>query len=122
MPSRTVLLVDPDGDSLTIYSLILEHHGYRVLRARTPEDGLRLAIEQRPDVVVAELFLAPVEGKPLPDRLRQEAWSAGVPIVALSTLALAQTRAGLGVCDGYLLKPCVPTRLLAEVERVLQHS
>ena len=117
MAPRTILLVDQDGDSLAIYSLILEHHGYRVLRARTSAEGLRLALEQHPDLVVSELCLDLVDGTALPDRIRQEPWVPHLPIVVLTTLPFPRERSA--ACDSYLAKPCVPSRLLAEVDRFL---
>lgn len=119
MRPPTVLLVDRDSDSLAIYSLYLRHHGYRVLTGRDGAEGLRLAREQLPDVVLAELFLPPVEGRHFTEKLKEDALTARLPVVAVTSFPLIPTERGkrLGVYDGYLTKPCVPTRILQEVER-----
>src|SRR5690606_16450194 len=65
MAASTVLLIDNDQDSITIYSLILRHHGYEVVPATDGETGLRLALELKPDIVVTELFLPQLQGPSL---------------------------------------------------------
>lgn len=121
MTSRTVLLADSDHDSRSIYALMLEHHGFRVVHAASGADAHRIACESRPDVVVTELLLAPVEGQPIALLLKRDQRTAGLPVVGLTVLPanLGLTQ-GLLACDAYLVKPCTPTRLLREVERLLQ--
>ena len=119
-PPATVLLVDEDRDSLAIYSMILEHHGFHVLRAPTEDDGFRAACEDDPDLVVTELFVLHRPPREcLAERLRGDPRTAHLPLVALSTVALLSDHPALRVCDSYLSKPCVPSRLLREVQRLL---
>jgi two-component system, cell cycle response regulator DivK len=119
MANPTVLLVDDDFDSLTIYALMLEHHGYRVLRARGGEDALRLMADTLPDVVVTELRISASEGLSLAEHLKRDSRTAGVPVLAVTSFPVRSGwhASGLAVCDTYLSKPCAPSRLLAEVER-----
>lgn len=119
MATRTVLLADADRDSRAIYSLMLEHHGFRVLPARDAAEALRLAAEARPELVVADLFLFR-EGRPLAALLRGPDGGAEVPLIGLTSLAASPGTAPAWLaCDSLLLKPCVPSRLLREVRRVL---
>lgn len=123
MAIPTVLLADPDADSRTVYSLMLEHHGFRVVEARDPSAARRLACEERPDVVVAELFLPFLEGLPLPVLLKREECTAHIPVIGLTALSTAVGAApGLLACDSHLVKPCTPSRLLHEVRRMLDPS
>lgn len=119
MTMRTVLLVDEDLDSLNIYSLMLEHHGYQVLRARGSDEALRLTTAHVPDVVVTELHVSGVMGRSLAEHLKRDSRTASVPILAVTSFPVRSGRqsAGLAVCDAYLAKPCSPSRLLREVER-----
>lgn len=121
MATPTVLLADPDRDSRAVYSMMLEHHGFRVLLARDPSAARRLACEERPDVIVAELFLPFVEGLPLAVLLKRDACSAAIPVIGLTALASSVgTVPGLAACDSHLVKPCTPSRLLTEVRRMLE--
>jgi CheY-like chemotaxis protein len=119
MTAPTVLLVDEDLDSLTIYSLMLEHHGYRVLRARGAEDAILLIADTLPDIVVTELRVAAYGGISLAEHLKRESRTARVPILAVTSFPVRSGwhTSGLASCDTYLAKPCAPSRLLAEVER-----
>ena len=121
MPRKFVLLVDSHEDSRTIYTAILEHHGFVVVAAASGADGLRLAREHRPDLIVVE-FSPPRQASLATVRaFRTQAATAAVPVVALSTTIGEADRELLlseGVA-GYMVKPCPPLTLLAEARRVL---
>jgi CheY-like chemotaxis protein len=119
MRSPTILLAD--ADSRTVYALMLEHHGFRVLHAPDGAEALHLMDEQRPDLMVLDLFLPLVDGSPLAALIRRDPRTAALPVIALSALptAVALPR-GLQLCDQHLTKPCTPSRLLGEVRRMLE--
>jgi DNA-binding response OmpR family regulator len=121
VPAKIVLLVDSHEDSRTIYTAILEHHGFAVVAAASAEDGLRLSRERRPDLIVVE-FSPPRQASLATVRaFRAEPSIARVPMVALSTTVGDTDRAVLyaeGVA-GYMVKPCPPLTLLAECRRLL---
>jgi DNA-binding response OmpR family regulator len=112
MPPRTILLIDPDPDSLEIYSLMLEHYGFRVVCASNVEEGVLRAAEQAPELVVVEPF-SRSSGRPVLDALAGDPHTSGLAILPLTS---APTRMDGG---GFLVKPCRPTELLAEVRKRL---
>jgi CheY-like chemotaxis protein len=120
MSPATVLLIDNDEDSVTIYSMILEHHGYRVLHAGDGESGLRLAREARPDLVISELFLTRLTEPTVAEMLRSDERTAHLPLILLDSISAYQPEVldRLQRCTR-LTKPCEPSRLLGEVERLL---
>lgn len=117
----SILLVDNDPDSIAIYSLILKHHGYDVLSARDGATGYRLAVDRRPSVVVSELYLPPVEGLSLHEQLRKNEGTASIPLILLDSIATFGVELGLedSLAATRLTKPCEPSRLLMEVEKLL---
>ena len=121
MAPKTVLLVDPHQDSRVVYATVLLHSGYRVLEAVDDEEGLRLARVQEPDLILTELFPRGQGGKMLPERLREEPATSGIPVIALTAhlvpadWAAALERSGARV----LTKPCGPRRVLEEVRSLL---
>jgi len=121
MDQRTVLLVEDDEDNRIVYTTILEHRGYRVLEAVNGEDGLRLARETRPDAILMDVSIPLIDGWMVTERLKQAPDTAHIPVIALTAHALAEDRerAHEVGCDGYLIKPCEPSRVIAEIERVL---
>ncbi|MEX2582479.1 MAG: response regulator [Gemmatimonadota bacterium] len=120
MAAATVLLIDSDADSIAIYSMILQHHGFAVIHAHDPETGLRVALETRPDLVVSELFLPAVRGLSLFNRLRADQRVAETPVIVLDSILSTDSEftEALGSLNR-LKKPCEPSRLLLEVQRLL---
>ena len=121
MAPSTVLLIDSDTDSVTIYSLILRHHGYKVYHALDGATGLEMAFEMRPDVVISELFMPPVEGGSVLDRLRQDTRTAATPLIVLDSIPTFGWDRLESLGDlRRLTKPCEPSRLVQEVANVLE--
>ena len=121
VPCRTVLLVDPHEDSRTIYSAILEHHGFGVVAAPSIEAALRAAAERRPDVVVFAFVPPRARSLEALRAFRGDPAAAAVPMLVLSTTLGDVDRDVLlaeGVA-GYMLKPCPPLELLAEIKRLI---
>jgi response regulator RpfG family c-di-GMP phosphodiesterase len=116
-----VLLIDGDPDSLNIYSILLEHHGYRVLRAPSGEDGLRLATEQRPNLIILDPY-TPFRGQAgVLDALLENVATAAIPLLVLTAVPGFLISPRYGLTPGQLLsKPMQPRLLLYEVERRLQ--
>jgi DNA-binding response OmpR family regulator len=116
----TVLLIDADTDSVVIYSLILQHHGIQVIHAHDLEAGVRLAAEMRPDLVISDLFLPKLGGMSVVEVLRTEDATSGTPLIVLDSLsALATGHEPVLEGTNRLTKPCEPSRLLKEVQRLL---
>lgn len=119
--SRTILLVEDHEDNRIVYSTILEHFGYTVLLATDGAEGVRLAREALPDLVLMDVSIPVMDGWEATRVLKSEPATAGIPIVALTAHALAtdRERAAEAGCDGYLAKPVEPRRVLEEVRRFL---
>lgn len=119
--AKTVLLVEDNEDNRTVYRTILEHFGYEVVEARNGEEGIRLAREQLPDVILMDISIPVIDGWEATKILKSDERTQQIPIIALTAHALATDRAKAEEvgCDGYLAKPCEPRRVVAEVERFL---
>ena len=122
MDGPTVLIIDGDSDSLNIYSLILAHHGFRVLLASDGETGFAMACEHQPDLIVLEPFLPGVSDLPLVELLRGEPRTAELRVLVVTSVPSRAESLGAVVpwAEGYLVKPCQPRYFLAEVQRRLQ--
>ncbi len=116
--AKTVLLVEDNEDNRTVYRTILEHYGYQVVEARNGEDGIRMAREQHPDLILMDISIPVIDGWEATRVLKGDESTSGIPIIALTAHALATDRAKAEEvgCDGYLAKPCEPRRVVAEVQ------
>jgi CheY-like chemotaxis protein len=124
MPEREaplVLLVEDDTDTREMYSEYLSYSGLRVAEAPTGFRALQRAREQKPDVVVTDIWMPGMDGLELSRRLRAEGPTRDVPIIAVSGNPTAAGAHEAG-CDMMLEKPCTPDRLLHAIEDMLDKS
>jgi CheY-like chemotaxis protein len=124
MDSKTVLLVEDNGDNRIVYAAILQHHGFRVLEAANGEEGVRLARAERPDAILMDISLPVMDGWRATALLKGDPATSQIPIIALTAHALSMDRAKAKAvgCDGYLTKPCEPSRVVAALQRVIEAS
>jgi two-component system, cell cycle response regulator DivK len=119
--SKTVLLVEDNEDNRTVYRTILEHFGYQVVEARNGEDGIRMAREGRPDLILMDISIPKIDGFEATRILKSDPATRGIPIIALTAHAMEEDRrrARVSGCDGFLAKPIAPRRVVSEVRRYL---
>jgi CheY-like chemotaxis protein len=83
----TILIVDDDPDLLESLAAFLDAQGYRVVRARDSQEGLRLARSEPPDLIVMDIMMRErTEGLFAVQEIRRTPALAGVPVFVLSAL------------------------------------
>jgi CheY-like chemotaxis protein len=116
-----ILLVDDYPDALEIWGLYLRSLGYDVVLA---DDGLKavaMARLTKPDVIVLDLELPGITGFEAAARLRNDRETASIPLIAATGYShgFFLDRARESGFDAIVLKPCEPSALAAEIERLL---
>ncbi|HEX8393175.1 MAG TPA: response regulator [Longimicrobium sp.] len=121
MSSPIVLLVEDNEDNRTIYTTILRHVGIDVIEAGNGEDGIRLARERNPAVILMDVAMPGIDGWEATRRLKADVDTAHIPVIALTAHAMAEDRqrAVEAGCEGYLAKPIEPRRVVEEVRKML---
>lgn len=116
-----VLLVEDEPQMRRFLRVALEGSGYRYLEAGTGQEGLALAVQHRPDVILLDLGLPDMDGLELMTRLR--AWSQ-TPVIVISARGQETDKIGaLDVgADDYLTKPFGTGELLARIRVALRHA
>ena len=112
-----ILVVDDDADILALVTTRLTRAGYRVLSARDGAEGLALALEHVPDVVVLDVSMPLMDGYEVTSELRKVEKTRNVPVLLLTARA-AEHDVELGVAAGatdYLTKPFSPQELATRV-------
>jgi CheY-like chemotaxis protein len=107
-PAASVLLVEDDQDGRRLYSEWLADAGFRVLEAHNGFQALERAIEMSPDVVVTDLAIPGLDGFELTRRLKQDARTKDIPVLAVTgyaAFAADPSRARRAGCDAILPKP-----------------
>jgi two-component system, cell cycle response regulator DivK len=107
MADELVLIVDDNEKNLKLARDILRHAGFRTVEARTGGDGVSLAAEHIPDLVLMDIRLPDMDGTEAVRRLRADERTAQIPVVALSALAMTGDRERFleDGFDDYLEKP-----------------
>jgi two-component system cell cycle response regulator DivK len=113
-PSR-ILVVEDNPRNLKLVRDVLQHAGYEVIEATTGEDGVRLAGEQSPDLILMDLQLPGIDGAEALRQIRARAPTREVPVVAVTAFAMDddRQRAFDSGFNGYVEKP-ISVRGLAQ--------
>jgi CheY-like chemotaxis protein len=116
-----ILIVEDNARNLKLVRDVLNHVGYRTLEAATAEDGLALAREERPGLVLMDIQLPGMDGVEALAQLRSDPSTAGVRVLALTAFAMKDDRERLLAAgfDGYLEKPLDVRRLPGQVAAAL---
>ncbi|MCX7680778.1 MAG: response regulator [Anaerolineae bacterium] len=112
-----ILVIEDNEQNLYLTTFILEKHGHRVTAARDGAQGIRLAEEIRPDLILLDIQLPVMDGYAVAAELRRNPALAQVPIVAVTSYAMAGDRERIlaAGCNGYIEKPINPETFLDEV-------
>jgi two-component system cell cycle response regulator DivK len=116
-----VLVVDDYQDAREMYAEYLEFSGFRVAEASNGAEALDKAFALLPDVILMDLSLPIIDGWEATRRLKSDDRTKAIPVVALTGHALASEATGERevMCDAFVIKPCLPDTLVAEVKKVL---
>ncbi|MCC7265421.1 MAG: response regulator transcription factor [Candidatus Latescibacteria bacterium] len=119
-----ILIVEDEPDILELLSYNLRQAGYEVFTAAEGEEGLRLAEEQIPDLVVLDLMLPGMDGLELCRLLKQRESLRRVPVLMLTAKAEEVDRiVGLELgADDYVTKPFSPRELVLRIKAILRRG
>lgn len=113
-------MVDDHGDTRDAVAALLESCGYRVLAAGNGADGIRLARQRKPALILMDIGMPVMDGLTAVQMLRQDPETAAIPVLAVTGQHLhREQEQARTLCDGYLAKPCGPERLLHEIRRLI---
>lgn len=120
MPYRILIIEDNHSNRLLARD-ILSFKGYAALEAENGEAGLRIARQERPDLVLLDIQMPKMDGFAVLRALRAESATRGLPVVALTALTMRgdQEKILAAGFDGYLAKPFHLEELIQTVEHFL---
>lgn len=87
-PQKQVVLITEDEPSmLTILADKFMQNGFVALTAKDGEEGLRVALDKHPDVVLLDLLMPKIDGMAMMTKLRQDSWGKSVPVIILTNVS-----------------------------------
>lgn len=119
--SMKILYVEDDENSAYMLQKRLQRRGYEVILAHNGEEGIALAQNEHPDLIVMDLGMPVLDGWEATRQLRNSLGTASIPIVALSSHAMPDDRekALIAGCNDFDTKPVNFARLLTKIEALL---
>ena len=122
-PAATILVVDDNPINLKLVADLLAFEGYRMLKAVDGEEAAHRVQEDPPDLILLDVDLPGIDGLTLTRRLKGDARTADIIIVALTAFAMKgdRQRAIAAGCDAYVTKPIDTRELPVQVAELLQH-
>lgn len=117
-----ILYIEDNEQNLYLVTFLLTAKGHEVVQARDGREGIALAAQHKPDLILVDIQLPMMDGYEVARHLRDNPDLNGVPIVALTSFAMTgdRERALASGCTGYIEKPIDPDGFVSEIERYIE--
>ena len=118
----TILIVEDNEKNMKLARDVLQAKGYATLEAVNGEDGVRLALAHKPDMVLMDIQLPDINGVEAFTRIRANADTASIPVVAFtaSVTPMDRNRITDAGFDGFIGKPVNLKEFLETVRKTLE--
>ncbi len=122
-----ILVVDDDPDFLEATRIVLESKPYQVFLASDGAEGLKLARELKPDLIILDVIMPLKDGFTVCEEVKNNPEFQGIPVLMLTSLSQKLPETSYSLQQGLMLeaddfvdKPVAPAELLARVARLLR--
>ncbi|HMH50848.1 MAG TPA: response regulator [Candidatus Acidoferrum sp.] len=124
MANELILIVEDNEKNRKLVRDVLTFKGYRLAEAETGEDGVRLAKELRPDLVLMDIQLPGINGITALGQIRDDPAIRDTPVIAVTASAMTQDRQKIMAAgfNGYQSKPINVKDFLAAVRAMLDQK
>ena len=121
MTQKVILNVEDNEANRKIVRYLFESKGYQVIEAMDGEEGVRMADQERPDIILMDVQLPKLSGYEATLRIKANPALRDIPVIAVTSFALGgdDQKAMEAGCDDYIAKPFKPRDLLERVEKFL---
>ena len=120
MPA-SILVVEDNEANLILIDYLLRAHGFTPLLARSGTKGLRVALKERPDVVLLDIRMAGMDGYEVAAAIKREPALEQTRVVAVTASAMVGDRERIAAAgfDGYIQKPIDPETFMGTLAQFL---
>lgn len=116
-----ILVIEDNATNRYLATFLLEHAGHEILQATSGPEGIRMAIQSQPDLILLDIQLPVMDGYAVARALREDPATSRVPIVGVTSFAMVGDRERVlaSGCEGYIEKPIDPHTFVRTVEQYL---
>lgn len=121
MPGELILIVEDNEKNRKLVRDVLQVKGYRTIESETAEEGIKLALDKSPALILMDIQLPGIDGIAALKQLRADPRTRDILVIAITASAMTHNRQTMLAegFDGYQTKPISVKDFLGEVERVL---
>jgi two-component system cell cycle response regulator DivK len=105
--SDLILIVEDNEKNMKLARDLLQYHGFTIIEATNAEDGVALAREKKPKLVLMDIQLPGIDGVTALGQLREDETTATIPVVAMTASVMKEDRERFDKAgfDGFITKP-----------------
>ena len=120
--SKKILVVEDTEDNRQILRDLLGMAGYEMVEAHNGAEGVAMASEQKPDLILMDIQMPVMDGYEATRRIKADPALKSIPVVAVTSYALSgdEAKARTAGCDDYIAKPFSPRDLVQRVNDTLR--
>ncbi len=119
---KRVLVIEDNKDNLELITYALKRDGYEVIAAETGEEGVELAIRERPFFIIMDINLPGIDGLEATRRIRNSDADGRIPIIAITSYAMRgdMEKVLAAGCNGYFEKPIDPLTIVEQMHKIIK--
>lgn len=117
-----ILIIEDNKTNLSLMTYVLDKFGYVTCTATDGEEGLVVALREKPALIMCDMHMPHVDGWEFADRIKREPALMAIPLIAVTAFAMVGDRERILAAgfDGYISKPIEPEVLVARVAEFLR--
>ena len=121
MANELILIIEDNEKNRKLARDVLQVKGYQTIESETAEEGLKLAVEKSPALILMDILLPGMDGITALKQLRADPTTKKIRVIAITASAMTNNRQTMLAegFDGYQTKPISLKDFFGEVERVL---
>ena len=119
MSKKKILVIDDEPDLVKMVKMRLEANGYEVAVAFDGEEGLKVAQEEIPDLILLDITMPKKDGYTFLLELKENEATKSIPVIALTAKPKMKDIFEFEGVKDYITKPCDSAQLLSKIEEII---
>jgi CheY-like chemotaxis protein len=118
---KKILFIEDEPDQIVMISLRLERNGYKVISSLDGEEGIEMAVKEKPDLILADVIMPGIDGFEVCRRLRKNPTTKHIPIISTTAAGMddVEHQCLTAGADDCVRKPYDSADLLLKIKRLL---
>jgi two-component system cell cycle response regulator DivK len=124
MKGSRILIVDDNRDNMELIRFLVEQSGHQVITARHGKEGLHLAQQHHPDLILLDLAMPELDGWEVARELKADPLTRDIPLIAITAYAMPGNRRKAldSGFDDYITKPLHIPSFGEQIDRFLEND